>query len=302
MAQSRSLLLLLLLVGCRARPYEEVFVDLDAGVRAEAAPDASSARVLRVSVAAIQSPTGTFGGYSKLLKVLSGDLGVEVTLVQRRSYRETNELLTSGRIDVAFVCTGGLFDLRRSGVAVDVLAVPVVRGTTTYQSLIIVPASSSARRLEDLAGRRFAFTDELSLSGYAWPTYAVRSLGLEPLRFFASSYFTHSHDRAVEAVARGFVDGAAVDSNIFEDMVAANPALAEQVRVVARSDPFGIPPVVALESLDAATRAKVRASLLSLHTRPAGTALLKELSVERFVEPPPGLYDTAFVILEGARK
>lgn len=292
-------LLFVLLSSCRPGRLEEVTIAFDAGVAASATSRPADP-ALRFSVAAIQSPEGTYGTYSRLLGVLSDDLGTGVTLVQRRSYRETNDMLVSGRIDVAFVCTGGYFDLLKRGAKVDVLAVPVVRGLTTYQSLIIVPAKSVARRLEDLSGKHFAFTDELSLTGYAFPTHVVRSSGVDPQRFFASAYFTHGHDRSIEAVSRGLVDGAAVDSNIFDDLVAADPSLGARVRVLLRSEPFGIPPIIALETLDAATRERVRRSLLGLHERPGAAALMKEIGIERFVAPAAGTYDSAFVVVRGA--
>lgn len=295
----RFLLFALLTSSCRSGRLEEVTIPFDGGV---ILPTSSrpAEQALRFSVAAIQSPEGTYGTYSRLLNVLADELGVGITLAQRRSYRETNDMLISGRIDVAFVCTGGYFDLVKRGAQVDVLAVPVMRGLTTYQSLIIVPAQSRALRLEDLPGKRFAFTDDLSLTGYIFPTYAVRRSGADPLRFFASAYFTHGHDRSVEAVARGLVDGAAVDSNIYEDLLAADPSLANKVRVVMRSEPFGIPPIIAPETLDATTRDRIRRSLLSLHERPVAAALMKELGIERFVVPPPGTYDSAFVVARGA--
>lgn len=288
-------------LSCRDRTYEEVRIDFDAGVAPHrpSPPDAGKA-ALRFSVAAIQSPVGTWDGYSRLLALLGEQLGVPVQLIQRNTYRETNDLLTHGSIDVAFICTGGYFDLLRSGAKVDVLAVPVVRGTTTYHSVVIVPAASSARRLEDLAGHRFAFTDELSLSGHAWPVHAVKQAGLDPRRFFAAAYFTHSHDRSIEAVERGFVDGASVDSNILLDMIAAAPELERRVRVVHRSPPLGIPPVVALESFDEQTRERVREALRTLHLRPDGAKLLAPLGIERFVAPEPGLYDFARQVVAGS--
>lgn len=299
MRTPRIILLVLLSSSCRSGRLEEVTIALDAGVAARAVPRPPE-QALRFAVAAIESPEQTYGTYSRLLKVLAEELRVGMTLIQRRSYRETNEMLVSGRIDVAFVCTGGYLDLLERGARVDVLAVPVVRGLSTYQSLIIVPAKSGTLRFEDLAGKHFAFTDELSLTGYAFPNFAVRNSGIDPQRFFASAYFTHGHDRSIEAVSRGIVDGAAVDSLIYEDLIAADPSLAAKVRVVLRSEPFGIPPVIAPETLDASTRERIRKALLTLHERPGAAALMKELGIERFVAAPPGAYDSAFVVVKGA--
>lgn len=288
-----------LLLSCRSRLPPEVTISLDTGSVLVSVPQ-QPPRGLQVAVAAMQSPESTHGGYTRLLELLAQATKIDIALVQRRSYRETNDMLTSGRVDAAFVCTGGYFDLLKRGARVDVLAVPVVRGLLTYESLIIVPTNSAATRLEDLAGKRFALTDELSLTGYAFPTSAVRDRKLEPPRFFASSYFTHAHDRSVEAVARGLADAASVDGNVYAAMVAIDPSLAEKVRILERSPPFGLPPVVALETLGAATREKLRRSLLSLHEHPEGLTVMKELGFDRFVAPPPRFYDTAFEVAKGA--
>lgn len=291
-----ALAALVLLVACRSTSLPEVTVSLDAGV-APIATAPASPEALRVAVAAMLSPERTFSAYARLVERLSQDLGQPVTLTQRTSYRETNELLKAGRVDVAFVCTGGYADLLRQGEPLDVLAVPQARGATTYQSYLIVSAASGVERLEQLEGKRFAFTDELSLSGYAYPVWAARQRGFDPLRFFAAAYFTHSHDRSIQAVARGLVDGAAVDGHIFDALVLDDPELARQVRVIKRSEPLGIPPVVAPLRVDPLVRRRVREALLSLHESAEGRALLGELGFDRYTAPPPGLYDTALEVV-----
>ena len=290
-----------LAAGCWSKPLREFEVDFDAGPPAMlGVAHAGPHRPLRFSVAAMQSPRGTYEAYSRLFARMGDALGTKIELVQRRTYREVNELLVAGRTDVAFVCTGGYFDLRRLAPgAVEILAVPVVGGEMTYRSLIIAPSGSSGSRFLDLAGKRFAFTDELSFSGHAYPTFLVRSAGLNPERFFSAALFTHSHDRSIRAVAAGLIDGAAVDSHIYDDLISQEPTLANNVRVLDRSPPFGIPPVVALTTLPAGTRERIRAVLLSLENDDEAAAVLRELKIERFALPPEGLYDPAAVVVEG---
>lgn len=294
-------LALTVLASCRSARSPEIDIDSDGGVPTIFSPSARKpGEALRFSVAAMQSPRDTYAAYSRLFAHLSPILGADIEIVQRRTYREVNDLLIAGKVDVAFVCTGGYFDLlRRAPGVVEIIAVPVMGGTTTYQALIIVPATSPAARMEDLAGKRFAFADELSFTGHAYPTYLVRAAGLNPPRFFSAAFFTHSHDRSILAVASGVVDGAAVDSHILDGMVAHEPGLARQVRVLRRSPPFGIPPVVARTSLPDATRARIREALLGLDSEPEGLSQLRELHIERFSVPALDLYDAAAVVVEG---
>lgn len=284
-------------IACDSTPYEER--SLASSPRADASStERLPGPVLRMSVAAMLSPQETHSAYAELLTTLGHAVGSEIELVQRRSYREVNELLLDGRVDVALLCTGGYLELRaRAPQAVDVVAVPITAGRATYESLVIVPAESPATDLASLAGKRFAFTDELSLSGRAYVVHALRALGADPASHFASSLFTHSHDRSVAAVANRLVDGAAVDSSVYDQLLRATPELGRRTRIIHRSPPFPNPPVVASLRLDAALRARLRATLLALHEQPAVGDALRRIGVDRFAPAEPALYDatTPFV-------
>jgi phosphonate transport system substrate-binding protein len=294
--------LLLATVACDATPFRVADVDvaavLDEGERrsAEAAP------TLRFSVAAVESPRDTYAAYSRLVERIGNRLGTEVELVQRRTYREVNDLLASGRLDVALVCTGGYLDLlARAPGAVELLAVPQVDGASTYQSLIVVPSRSPAQKIEDLEGKRFAFTDELSLSGRTYLVRYLQDLGRDPKRFFSSITYTRSHDRSIQATARGLVDGAAVHSIVYAHMLERDPRLATRLRVIQRSPPFGMMPVVVSTRLPPDARERLRRVLVDLALDPEGVAVLEALQVESFGPAPAGLFDSALVVVGAPR-
>jgi len=293
--------LLLAAATCQRSPYREAEVDLRA---AERAPDAPPDRpgILRLSVAAIESPRDTYATYSRLFGRLGERLGLPVEFVQRRTYREVNDLLVAGELDAALVCTGGYLDLRRRAPgAVELVAAPVVGGLQTYESLVVVPASSPARTFADLVGKRFAFTDELSFSGHAYVRRLVADMGQHPDRFFGSVIYTHSHDRSVAAVARGLADGAAVHGGVWRRLVAADPSLGRRLRVLHRSPPFGAMPVVASRALAPELRARLREELLRLGSDPEGAAELRLLGIDRFDAASPEQYDGAAAVVEGLR-
>lgn len=284
-------------LGCVDTPYPEVRLDLSTRLEPAAGADQLAGPVLRLSVAAMQSPADTFSAYSRFFGRVGALMGGRVQFVQRRTYGEVNDLLLSGQLDAALVCTGGFLELEARGPgAVEVLAVPVIGGKSTYHSLLIVPAASRAQSLADLAGARFAFTDELSLSGHLYVAGLLRDLGQDPRRYFASTLFTRSHDRSVEAVVKGLVDGASVDSLVFESLVARDPALERKVRVVHRSPAYGVMPVVASMALPAVDRARLKAVLLDLHRDAEASAALRAVHIERFVAPEPGLYRDAALV------
>jgi phosphonate transport system substrate-binding protein len=301
--QSRAIVpLVALVLACDATPFREAAVDLTPDRDEGAATGAHPRRVLRFSVAAIESPRDTYRSYSRLFERLGNRLGMEIEFVQRRTYREVNDLLASGRIDAALVCTGGYLDLRRrTPDAAEAIAVPVVGGVTTYESVVIVPAPSAATRLADLEGKRFAFTDELSFSGRAYVVHHLHELGRDPDRFFGSVTYTRSHDRSVAAVSRRLVDGASVHSLVFARMLERDPELAQRIRVIHRSPPFGTMPIVVSTRVPRAERERLLRVLLDLSRDPDGAAALESLGYEGFAVPAPGLFDSAAHVVSSAR-
>jgi phosphonate transport system substrate-binding protein len=292
-----------LVLACDATPFRVVEVDIAPGPN-PAAPDTARGpkRTLRFSVAAIESPRDTFAAYSRLFERLGNRLGMEIEFVQRRTYREVNDLLAAGRLDAALVCTGGYMDLRRRAPgAAELLAVPIVGGENTYESLVIVPAASPVTHVAELEGKRFAFTDELSFTGRAYVHRFLADLGKDPERFFGTVTYTHAHDRSITAVAHRLVDGASVHSRVFANMLARDPQLARRVRVIHRSPRFGSEPIVVSTRLAPEERQRLRRVLVDLPRDPEGAAALAVLGMDGFAEPPPDLYDSAARVVDGSR-
>jgi phosphonate transport system substrate-binding protein len=283
-------LTLFMLSGCATMSTQPV-IQL-ASLHPLPAPPASEIIPLRISVAAVISPRGTVESYQPLLDYLSEALDRPVELVQRRTYEETNDLVESGEVDLAFVCTSAYvtghddFDMR-------LLAAPEVNGATTYHSLLIVPIDSPAKTMADLRGKVFAFTDPISNSGRVYPTYLVQQIGFTPETFFTRTFFTYNHDDAIRAVADRLADGAAVDSLVYEYALERDPTLSEQVRIIHRSPAFGIPPVVVSPSIRPQTQALLEEILLGMKDAPQGQAALTNLGIDAFVTIDDSAYDSA---------
>jgi phosphonate transport system substrate-binding protein len=288
------------LAACDRSPYRTVVVETRAAPSPSAPPaERDGAPALRFSVAAIESPRDTYATYTRLLDRIGRLLALPVEFEQRRTYREVNDLILSGRLDAALLCTGGYLDLeRRAPGAVEIVAAPVLDGEMSYQSLVIVPATSDARDLRDLRGQRFAYTDELSFSGRAWAQRLLRERGLDPDRFFGSVAYTGSHDHSVLAVANGLVDGASVHGAVLALLEARDPSLARRIRILHRSPPLGAMPIVVSKRVPASVRARLREVLLGLDRDPEAAESLKLLRFERFAVPSPQLYAAAAQLVE----
>ena len=237
---------------------------------------------LRVAVANVISPQGTLDSYQDLLDYLSAELDRPVELVQRRTYAETNELVRNGEVDMAFVCTSA-YIAGHDQFGMQLLVAPVVNGVSVYHSDLIVPAASAARSIDDLRGAVFAFTDPMSFTGRIYPTFLIQQLGETPETFFGRTFYTYSHDDAIEAVAEGIADGAAVDSLVLDFAMTRDTALADRIRVIHRSPAFGIPPVVVGPQVRPQLRAQLQEILLGMQQDPDGKPPLDALDIDTFV-------------------
>lgn len=266
---------------------DEPDVPSDAGSNGEAAESLE----LRVAIAPVISPEKSLPLYRGFVDYLAEELGRSPSFLQGDTYAEVNDLVRYGRCDVAFVCTYAFVRGERE-FGMRVLVVPEIGGVTTYHSLILVPASSKATSLLDLRGKRFGSADILSNSGWLYPVTWLRDHGENADEFFGKHELTGSHDMSVTAVASGFVDGAAVDSLVYEQMVAEDPAIASRTKVILKSPPFGMPPVVTPAGIDPTLREQLLKTLLEMHASPGGQAALESVGIDRFVVPDEHLFDS----------
>lgn len=290
-AMIMALGLLLAITSC-SRPEETTRVDFS---RVKHVPrptvPADPAKSLRVAVGAMISPQQTFQHYRDLLSYLGARLDKSVHLVQRKTYGEINRLLARGEIDLAFICSGPYAAGNRLH-NFELLAAPVVQGSHFYRSYLIVNAQSPYRSLADLKGRVFAFTDPESNSGKIVPTYWLALMGRKPETFFGQVIYTHAHDNSIMAVARGLVDGASVDGLIWDFYNRTNPLFTARTRIIKKSEPFGIPPVVVSHQMPTHLKRAIQNVLLTSYQDPQGRAILNSLQIDRFVLANDQWYDS----------
>jgi len=237
------------------------------------------------------TPEEGYAYYKRLLDYLGRNLGMKVNFVEKRTYAEVNTLLKSGKIDVAFVCGGPYVDGYEE-FGLELLVAPEIKGQPLYYSYIIVGKESEINSMEGLKGKVFAFADPMSNTGKLIPTYMLYELGYTPKNFFKESLYTYSHDNSIKAVAQGIVDGAAVDSLIWDYMDKNGSEYTKCTKIIRTSRPYGIPPVVVRPGLDNDLKLKIKDVLVSMHNGEEGKDILTGMSIDRFVEVENSLYDS----------
>ncbi|MEW6087194.1 MAG: phosphate/phosphite/phosphonate ABC transporter substrate-binding protein [bacterium] len=246
--------------------------------------------VLRAAVAAMLSPKSTREYYDDLLTLVGRKAGFSTEIVQRQTYSEINELLEHNELDVAFVCSGPYVEGRKK-FGMKLLAVPVVRGEKVYRSYILVNIESPVKSFKELRGKKFAFVDPHSNTGFLVPKYMLAKMNETPKSFFKETFYTYSHDKSMEAVANNLTDGCAVDGLIWDFMKNAGSEITSKTKVIEKSPPYGIPPVVVNPSIKPELEEKLRGLFLTIHEDMEGKKILAELQIDRFEEG----FDTMYV-------
>ena len=284
-----------LLLG-ETKPLDTTTVDLNnrlqvPPLREESTWGRSQNGDLRVGMSGVVTPTLTLQNHRELVIFMGHELERQATLVMRPTYAEVSGLIRRGQVDVSFVCSL-LYVEGKAASNMELLVAPQVNGRTVYYSYLIVPRDSPSSSYEDLRQGVFAFTDPISNSGHLVPAYYLSLFGETPDTFFSRYIYTHSHDNSIIAVANGLVDGAAVDSLVYEQLAVTNPELVSRTKIIARWGPYGIPPVVVNPALDPQLKEQLRNFFLNLHNSATGARILHSLGIDRFVIVEDNLYDS----------
>jgi phosphonate transport system substrate-binding protein len=209
-------------------------------------------------------------------------------LIDGRDWRE----LDSGRIDIAFVCSPPVIWL---GGAVQAIAAPILTdprfgGKPLYCSEVIVSRDSPFQSLDDLRGARWAINEPSSWSGYWVTLHRIGSWD-----FFGEVVEAGFHERALQMVASGEIDGAAIDSHVLGVALRNAPQLDDLIRVVETLGPSPSQPVVVKSDLDSALKEQIRSRLLELRD-----PLMTEYLVDGFA-PAPDYSEIAAVVGASSR-
>ena len=245
---------------------------------------------LNVAVGAMISPKETFSFYRELIDFIGDKINREVSLIQRKTYGEVNELFRKGQVDLAFICSGP-YAVEKKEYGFEALATPIVRDRPFYQSYLIVNKNSKYQNLNDLRNKIFAFTDPDSNTGALVPQYWLSKMGETPESFFENFIYTYSHDNSIMAVARELVDGATVDGHKWEYFQARNPIYSSRTRVIYKSDPFGSPPLVTSVAFPPQSKEMIRQVVFEMHLDQKGKKILEKLMIDRFVSPQEEWYE-----------
>ena len=172
--------------------------------------------------ASYESPLGSEKNPIKIFIIPSADVGViasagrdlvkelesltpyKYTVAVPNSYVAVVEALGSKRADFAFFGTFPYL-MAHEKYGVEALLIIGRHGLFTYRSQFVARADSDIKSLNDLNGKKLAFVDPSSTSGYILPSYELKKKKIKP----SETIFAQRHDNVITMIYQKQVDAGA---------------------------------------------------------------------------------------------
>lgn len=215
-----------------------------------------------------------------LEKWIHDQTGLYVKMQVPTNFVAVVEALGSQRVDLAILNTFG-YIMAHDKYQTSARLIGVNLGLSQYWGQIIT-ANPRIQNLKDLNGKKFAFVDPASTSGYLLAAKLFKEEGIKPSEFI----FAGKHDSVVTMVYQGRVDAGATYHTPAEDGVPQDarrlvkdqfPDVYEKVRILKLTGPIPSDPVVFRKDLPPEITAKLIAALKSFGSTPEGAKALKNL-------------------------
>lgn len=179
-------------------------------VQAAETPQESTPPAITIGVIPGGNPANLREQSLSLAKELQTKLSIPVNIYISKNYEGLIDAMKTKKVDFAFFSSLTYVFAEKEAQAKVLLK--TVWQEPFYYSVIVANKNSKIKKIKDLKGKRVAFVDDKSASGYLYPQVALRNAGLTD-KDFKEVVFTGNHQASVQFLEVGKVDAAAVFSN-----------------------------------------------------------------------------------------
>jgi len=210
--------------------------------------------------------------FDPLAAYLSDAIGQKVVLYVARDYGDLRTQMEAGTVDIGSFSPFAYVDATRGG-KIRIIAQSIINGTAYYRGIIVARKDSGLKMVSDLQGKRFAFVDPKSASGYVYPRAMLIEKGLDQKTYFKETIFAGDHNKVIATVLNGRVDAGA----IYEGALAVaktNGVPTENLVTLASTDPIPHDAIAVRAGLDDTLAKKIRTALVDMDKTEAGRRVI----------------------------
>ena len=198
-----------------------------------------------------------------------------------QSYVAVIEAFGTARADVAAMNTFGYL-IANEKYGTEARLTVIRNGSATYQSQIITRSDAKISKLEDLKGKKLAFVDPLSTSGYLLPLKMLKDRNIE----FKESTFAGKHDNVVTMVYQKQVDAGATFHSPPKDgkledarrlVKTQFPDVEQKVKILELSEGIPNDPIIFRKDMPEDMKAKITEAFLTFVQSEEGKAAFEKI-------------------------
>jgi phosphonate transport system substrate-binding protein len=230
-------------------------------------PDGSKEHPLRVLM--IPADTGTNDitqDYKPVFNGITKNYGIYFDVKAGNSYAAVVEGLCNNQADIAWLGASTYGEANKK-CGVDLLAVDVKKGESSYYSGIFTRKGSGIKSIADLKGKSMAFGSTHSTSSFNFPVAMLIAGGVNPAKDLNKIIIAGSHSASLAALAEGKVDAAAASYNSFGKAVKKGAIDPAKFEPLAKSQPIPNPPMAMNKGLSSKLKKKLRVAFNNIHTK-----------------------------------
>jgi phosphate/phosphite/phosphonate ABC transporters, periplasmic binding protein len=210
-----------------------------------------------------------------LENILSKKLGVKVKSYLATDYTALIEALGSNKVDIAFLPPFG-YVLANEKYKSEIILKAIRNGHAFYRSQFVV-RKGTAKSINDLKGKIWAYPDAASTSGYIFPKAYMIKNGINPDKFFKDRIQTGSHDNAILAVYNKEADLATTFEGAENRLIKEYKDIKDKLEVIAYTDSIPNDGIVIRANLDNQLKEKIKKVFLELNNDEEALKILKEV-------------------------
>lgn len=211
-----------------------------------------------------------------LEEMLSKEMGIKVKAFTATNYVSVVEGFGSGSVDFGLIPPFASVLASDEFQAKPILVVVKKNGSTTYKSQLLVRKDSGIKTLADIKGKKVAFVEASSTSGYLFPAAMLKENGID-LEKDIEYLYAGGHDKALQLLLNGDVDVAATFSDARTRYAKEFPDAVDRTEVLEYTKDIPGVSITVSSKMDEAMVKKLKEALEKIAASEEGKALLAEL-------------------------
>ena len=222
---------------------------------------------------------------------LEEKLGIPVKVIVTKDYVSLIKGMKNETIDIGYY---GAFSYiaAESEMELNPLVVESRKETGIYyNSLIITHKDSGISSIEELKGKRFAFVDSGSTSGFVLPYALFKSRNIDYEEFFSEYYNAGSHVQVLADIQHHKADAGAISSVQFNKMIKEGKIKKDDFVILWKSEDIPEVLYVARSGLDKDVQTNFNEAMLNVHNEIPDRLNTYDNSIERYIEVESKTYN-----------